>query len=223
MPEDVADDLRGPAVLDLSRCTRVAEEMSAKKRAADTSAIGIERQPMTDDRRAAKGAVRQTATDEDGARHGVRGPTALEVRRKRTRHRVKQRQLGHDACLRTPHADAMCPPVDVIQAQRHNLGRAHAVGRHQEEQRLVPKAKGCSDIDRSQDPTHVGPGHGTRRTIDRTNLRRDDERREIRRRDPSHLEVAEERAERAADPRHSLRLEPDRYRLHERVDVIDAD
>ena len=39
MPEDVADDLCGTALLDLSRRVRVAEEMSAKKGATDTGAI----------------------------------------------------------------------------------------------------------------------------------------------------------------------------------------
>ncbi len=62
MAENVSDDLRRTALLDLACRMRMPEQVGAEVAVANSRALSVQRESMTDRRRAGEWAVRQVRT-----------------------------------------------------------------------------------------------------------------------------------------------------------------
>jgi hypothetical protein len=164
MPQDVADNLRGNARVDLSRGVAMAEHMGAKRRNGNPGAVGVLAHLVTESA-GGEGAVRQPRRHEHFARRAVAGAVSAQVGRRGLGDRTQQRQFDGHRRFRPPSVQDAAMPIDVVEAKANHLSRSETIGRQQQDHRVVAPTNAIITRDRVKNPSNTFPRQISRRAL----------------------------------------------------------
>ena len=111
-------------------------------------------------------AARRPAPERDALPPHVQGVASVaEVVEQRGADLVGERQPARAARLALRYAQPPRPPLHVVERERHDLARAQAVGRHEEEDRVVATPHRGRAVDRMEERPNRVPGQRPRELL----------------------------------------------------------
>lgn len=145
MAQDVTDDLRRRAEIDLPGGVAVAENMSAENRSGHAGSPRVLADGEPNRRRGYRSVGNADGKEQD-ARPRVSGSTTANVVQQRSTNLWEQRQYDAHTGLRSSEMQRRGFPIDIVEPKRSDLRGTHAVGRHEKQHRSIATAipqSGC--------------------------------------------------------------------------------
>ena len=156
MAENFAQNSGWSALVDLSACITVAQNMGSQNRSMDPRLAGVFADHIANYRRGER-LVRKSAANKNCARARIHGSRPTQINRHCLRRSGQKRELDHSARLRSGDRQRPPRPIQIIDSQRYHLGCTKAIHTHEEQNRVVSLSERSFSINLAQNLPDLRP------------------------------------------------------------------